>query len=417
MKEIMCRWRNAAVAKALFGLRSNFLTNSNALSQLKAMQRSQQASELTEKALEAERKALEEKLEATKKQLSLSEGERSNLEAELQEALQVLEKGMAELKTEKEQMDARLETERANFLKVMREAEKDRKTMQEELAALRGGEGEVAEERRQKLEWKREAEKTAELFDEKKYQFDLAIRDADFKQSLLQKQLTQAETDLAASKDELFHAVGDLAHLQNEAANNREMAETLEKRNQQLESLVTRHVVDGRVLSGYLLKQGSQLSTNWHQRFCILDGAALSLYVEKPSSNNEIAKTIIPLMKVSGVAGAPSVKKFAFSVAVKDGNTYYFDCENEDNLKSWLNAVEQMMLANKRLTEEWEQIKVGYADDMQLLRDRILVLEQQLTDIRETGVFTANDALKTIQNKYDILEMSLTKMVCELLSK
>jgi len=69
-----------------------------------------------------------------------------------------------------------------------------------------------------------------------------------------------------------------------------------------------------------------------------------------------------------------------------------------------------MMVANKRLTEEWEQIKVGYADDMQLLRDRVLVLEQQLTDIKETGVFTANDALKTIQNKYEILEMSLSKM-------
>merc|ERR1712167_558151 len=197
-------------------------------------------------------------------------------------------------------------------------------------------------------------------------QFDLAIRDADFKQSLLRKQLTQAETDLTASKDELFNCVGDLAHLQNEAASNRQLAETLEKRNQQLESLVTRHVVDGRVLSGYLMKQGSNLSTNWHQRFCILDGAALSLYVEKPSSTQEIAKTIIPLMKVDGVAASPSQKKHSFSVSVKDGTVYYFDCDNEENLKQWLTAVEQMMVANKRLTEEWEQIKVGYADDMQL---------------------------------------------------
>jgi len=317
---------------------------------------------------------------------------------------------MKDIKAEKESLDARLETERANFLQVMREAEKDRKLLQEECAALKGGGGDVGEERRQKLEWKREAERTAELFDEKKIQFDLAMRDADFKKSLLAKQLEQRDGDLNASKEELFHAIGDLAHLQNEAANNRKLAETLDKRNQQLESLVTRHVVDGRVLSGYLLKQGSQLSSNWHARFCILDGAALSLYVEKPSSNQEIAKTIIPLMKVSRVQSAPSLKKYAFSVTVKDGATYAFDCENEENLKQWLTAVEQMMVANKRLTEEWEQIKVGYAEDMQLLRDRVLVLEQQLTDIKEKGVFTANDALKTIQNKYEILEMSLSKM-------
>merc|ERR1719454_1704526 len=69
-----------------------------------------------------------------------------------------------------------------------------------------------------------------------------------------------------------------------------------------------------------------------------------------------------------------------------------------------------MMLSNTRLTEDWEQIKVGYADDMQLLRDRILVLEQQLTDVKEVGVHTANEALKNLQSKYDILEMSLTKM-------
>jgi len=241
-------------------------------------------------------------------------------------------------------------------------------------------------------------------------QFNLAIRDAEFKQTLLRKQLEQAESDLAASKDELFHAVGDLAHLQNEASNNRKLAETLEKRNQQLESLVTRHVVDGRVLSGFLLKQGSQVSATWRQRFCILDGAALSLYLEKPQNNSEIAKTIIPLMKVESVKAAPSVRKFAFLVKVKDGTDYYFDCENDENLKQWLAAVEQMNVANKNLTEEWEQIKVGYADDMQLLRDRILMLEQQLTDIQETGIFTANDALKKLQSKYDVLEMSLSKM-------
>jgi len=412
IKEILTRWKMHSVAKALLGFQANFLTKANDTDQLKQMQRSQMAANLTEQALEAERRALEEKLETMKKQLAISEVERRNLEAELQEALQVLEKGMQELKTEKEQMDARLNAERANFLEVMREAENDRKRFQEENASLKlsGGSGDVVEERRQKIEWKREAERTAELFDEKKMQFDLAMRDADFKQQLLRKQLQQSESDCSAAKDELFHSVGDLAHLQNEASSNRKLADTLERRNQQLESLVTRSVVDGRVLSGNLLKQGSNLSTNWHMRFCILDGAALSLYVEKPSSNQEIAKTIIPLMKVNSVQAAPSLKKYAFTVAVKDGTTYAFDCESEENLSQWLSAVEQMMLANKRLTEEWEQIKVGYADDMQLLRDRILVLEQQLTDIKETGVFTANDALKTIQNKYEILEMSLTKM-------
>jgi hypothetical protein len=97
-------------------------------------------------------------------------------------------------------------------------------------------------------------------------------------------------------------------------------------------------------------------------------------------------------------------------VSAKDGTDYIFDCENAENLKQWLTAVEQMMVSNTRLTEDWEQIKVGYADDMQLLRDRILVLEQQVTDLHEVGSHTANEALKNIQNKYDILEMSLTKM-------
>lgn len=406
MNQILARWRLHNVVSFLHFWRAVTGNKGGAAARPAA------ATGLTEKALEAELRALEDKLAALKKQLAVSEQEKSDLEGELQEALQVLEKGMAELKAEKAAHDAQLEKERANFLQVMREAERDRKQYQEEIASLQltGGGGDVAEERRQKLEWKREAERTAELFDEKKVQFDLAMRDAEFKQQLLRKQLGQAEADLTASKDELFHCVGDLAHLQNEASNNRKLAETLEKRNQQLESLVTRHVVDGRVLSGFLLKQGSQVSTRWHQRFCILDGAALSLYTEKPTTNQEIAKTIIPLMKVKEVKASPSEKKYAFRVSAKDGTDYIFDCENAENLKQWLTAVEQMMLSNTRLTEDWEQIKVGYADDMQLLRDRILVLEQQLTDVKEVGVHTANEALKNLQSKYDILEMSLSKM-------
>lgn len=343
-------------------------------------------------ALEAERLSLLEKLKA-------SEAQKKELENELQEALQVLEKGMTELKNEKASMDSQLSRERDQFSRTIKE-------LQAEIRALQGGQTSDLNA----LEWKREAERTAELFDEKKVQWDLAVRDNEFKMQLLQKQLSQAEEELAASKEELFHAVGDLAHLQNETKNKTEMAETLERRNQQLESLVTRHVVDGRVLSGNIMKQGSQISSNWHQRFCILDGAAISLYLEKPKSSGDMAKTIIPLMKVMSVKACPEVTKYGFCVSVRDGSNYRFDCENADNLKAWLSAMEQMLVANKKLTEEWEQVKADYAEDMTLLREKVLTLEQQLSDISHSGVFTSNNALKQIQNKYEILEMSLEKM-------
>lgn len=306
---------------------------------------------------------------------------------------------MAELKNEKSAMDGQLSRERDQFSRTVKE-------LQAEIRTLQGG----GTSDLNALEWKREAERTAELFDEKKVQWELAVRDNEFKMQLLQKQLSQAEEELSASKDELFHAVGDLAHLQNETKNHQAMADTLERRNQQLESLVTRHVVDGRVLSGNIMKQGSQISSNWHQRFCILDGAAISLYLEKPKSSGDMAKTIIPLMKVMSVKACPDVTKYSFCVAVRDGSNYRFDCENADNLKAWLTAMEQMLVANKKLTEEWEQIKEGYAEDMQLLRDKVLTLEQQLSDISHNGVFTSNNALKNLQNKYEILEMSLEKM-------
>jgi len=115
-------------------------------------------------------------------------------------------------------------------------------------------------------------------------------------------------------------------------------------------------------------------------------------------------------MKVKEAKADPSSKKFAFSVACKDGDVYRFDAETEGNLKEWLDAIDHSRVASEKLSEEWSQIKTGYAKDMASLRDRNLELEHELTEIRETGVWTANDALKRIQNKYEILEMSLGKL-------
>jgi hypothetical protein len=396
MAKIISEWTAGTVRGMFFNMKMKFMVATSS----GMFDRERQAAELTEKALEAE-------LIAMKQKLTASEAERSNLEQELAEALKVLERGMAELKAEKADMDARLETERANFLRVMRDAEKDRLKAAEDIAALKGGGGDVDEERRQKLVWKREAEHTAKLFDDKKQQFDLAMRDGEFKQALLKKQLSQAESDLTACKDELFSAVGDLAHLQIEAENNRKLSDDLNKRNQQLENLVSRHVVEGAVLSGFLLKQGSKMETRWHQRWCVLDGAALSLYVDKET---RIAKTIIPLMKVTSVAADPSTRKNCLAVRLNDGNIYRFDTETEGNMKEWQDALEQMRASAEQLSKEWQEIKQGYSGDMQLLRDRILQLEQELTDLKTTGATSANEALKNMQNKFELLEMSLTKM-------
>jgi hypothetical protein len=360
------------------------------------MKLSEKAAELTEKALEAERAALQ-------KQLADCEAEKASLEADLQEALQVLERGMADMKKEKAEMDE----QRANFLKVMREAEKDRKEAAETIAALKAGGGDVSEERRQKLEWKREAERTAELFDEKKIQFDLALRDAEFKQGLLKKQLSQLDAENNACKEELFQTVGDLAHLQNETDNTRTRADETDKRNQQLENLVSRHVVEGAVLSGFLLKQGAKMASSWHQRWCILDGAALSLYTDRET---RIAKTIIPLMKVASVAPDPSARKFCLAVKMHDGSVYRFDAETDGNMKEWLDAIEQMRLSAVKLSSEWDEIKEGYSADVKQLRDKILVLEQELTDVKVSGSMKANEVLKRMQNKFEVMEMSLGKI-------
>lgn len=92
----------------------------------------------------------------------------AELEEELSQAMQVLERGMNELREEKAKMGG----DKQRIMQLEREI----RLLQEELHSLRLGGSSVDAERRAKLEWKAEAERTAELFDEKKKAFDLTLR-------------------------------------------------------------------------------------------------------------------------------------------------------------------------------------------------------------------------------------------------
>lgn len=261
--------------------------------------------------------------------------------------------------------------------------------------------------------WKEEAERTASLYDQRKAAFDRAQKDGDFYRVDLQERLNAKTAELEKCKEELRIAAGDLAHQTNQAEQDRNTAQRVEAINGQLETMVRNHVVEGAVMSGKLEKQGSVVAGNKHDRWCVLDARQLSLYEDK---KEKLAKTIIPLKDVERIEADPSWKKHAFKIVLKEGapnqktDTFRFDAENDTHLKLWLDNLQRLHNSCMSLAEDWDKIRQNYLADIKIEKDRHAIVQTNFTTYKLDAIATAEDHLQKLEEKYQSLLKSQTKI-------
>lgn len=261
--------------------------------------------------------------------------------------------------------------------------------------------------------WKEEAERTASLFDQRKATFERAQKEAEYHRSDLQDRLSKKTSELERCREELRVAVGDLAHQMNQSETDRTTATRVQEINGQLEAIVRNHVVEGAVISGKLEKQGSVVSGNKKDRWCVLDARQLALYEDK---QEKLAKTIIPLKDVHSIEACPDWKKYAFAIQMKEGapnqktDVFRFDAENESHLKLWLDNLIRLHNSNAALTEDWEQIRMNYINDLKMEQDKYTVLQANATTFKVDAVAAAEAALQAVEEKYEAMLKSQTKI-------
>eukprot|EP00656_Telonema_subtile_P057932 TRINITY_DN965_c0_g1_i2.p1 TRINITY_DN965_c0_g1~~TRINITY_DN965_c0_g1_i2.p1 ORF type:complete len:854 (-),score=304.47 TRINITY_DN965_c0_g1_i2:253-2814(-) len=261
--------------------------------------------------------------------------------------------------------------------------------------------------------WKEEAERTASLFDQRKAAFERSQKEAEYHRSDIQERLNKKTSELDRCRDELRVAVGDLAHQMNQSETDRATSERTQEINGQLEAIVRNHVVEGAVISGKLEKQGSVVSGNKKDRWCVLDARQLALYEDK---KEKLAKTIIPLKDVESIEACPDWKKNAFAIKMKEGapnqktDVFRFDADNEGHLKLWLDNLIRLHNSNAALTEDWEQIRMNYINDLKMEQDKFTVLQANSTTFKVDAVAASEAALEAVEEKYDAMLKSQTKI-------
>jgi hypothetical protein len=176
--------------------------------------------------------------------------------------------------------------------------------------------------------------------------------------------------------------------------------------NGQLEEMVKKHIIEGAVMSGKLAKQGSVVSGNKNERWCVLDARQLSLYEDQKEN---LAKTIIPLKDVESIESDPSWSKYGFKIQLKAGapnqktDCFRFDADNTKSHDLWVGNLTKLHASNAALAEDWDKIRQNYLADIKVEKDRHMCLQTEFTTYKIDATAKAEDHLSKLSEQYSAL--------------
>jgi len=89
--------------------------------------------------------------------------------------------------------------------------------------------------------------------------------------------------------------------------------------------------------SGYIFKEGAQMK-NWKKRFLVIERDKLSYYTKDNLKDKKGEILIRTIREVKSFREYKS-RKYVFGIVTTTGRTYYVQGSDEENINSWINAI------------------------------------------------------------------------------
>lgn len=93
--------------------------------------------------------------------------------------------------------------------------------------------------------------------------------------------------------------------------------------------------------AGFVYKEGAQI-LNWKKRYLVIERDKLSYYVKENKKDKKgeiLLRTIKDVKRFREYKG----RKYVFGVVTTTGRTYYIQGSDDDNVTSWVNAINEVI--------------------------------------------------------------------------
>jgi len=93
--------------------------------------------------------------------------------------------------------------------------------------------------------------------------------------------------------------------------------------------------------AGFVYKEGAQI-LNWKKRYLVIERDKLSYYVKENKKDEKgeiLLRTIKDVKRFREYKG----RKYVFGVVTTTGRTYYIQGSDDDNVTSWVNAINEVI--------------------------------------------------------------------------
>jgi len=106
--------------------------------------------------------------------------------------------------------------------------------------------------------------------------------------------------------------------------------------------------------AGFIFKEGAQFTKNWKKRFLVIEKDRISYYTKENKREKKGELLIKNIVRTEAHNGPYKGRGFVFGIQTTY-RTYYIQCSDEENMLSWMNAVNGCLKKDSSAQAQLEQ--------------------------------------------------------------